>query len=265
VAASALAEVRALRAEVAEVRAQNERLAAAVKKQQAVLDRLVARSELPGAIQDAKLDGRAAMSERECVVAAAQAARGQVARGAAELAYLLETVGAPPAAGGAEEAAGGRLTAAAAKQREALIAGAAGFSCYSAADGGPGGAASVDLHYNHTTGRWGLALSLGRKYSQCQFSAGVDPATPLADWEALFARTPRVSIVFGGGQAELLVSEEPHRSLWIILTGKGGAPELAYRERRPARLLAQLRESFEAARAQGFPGRPRPVARVRQN
>jgi ribonuclease D len=76
-----------------------EAMQAMLEKQQAMLERLVARAELPGVIMDAKVDGRAAMSERDQVIAAAQAARGQVARGAAELAYLLETVGAPPLGG----------------------------------------------------------------------------------------------------------------------------------------------------------------------
>jgi ribosomal protein L37AE/L43A len=75
------AEVAALRAEVARLGAE--------------VERLVARSELPATILDKKLDGRAAMSEREQVISAAQAARGQAERGLTELAYLLETVGAP--------------------------------------------------------------------------------------------------------------------------------------------------------------------------
>jgi hypothetical protein len=88
-AALAVQEAARAKEETASLRAEVARLGSLV-------ERLVARAELPGVIQDKKLDGRAAMSERDQVIAAAQAARGQVEWGAAELAYLLETVGAAP-------------------------------------------------------------------------------------------------------------------------------------------------------------------------
>jgi hypothetical protein len=66
---------------------------AALIKQQEELDRAAARAELPAAIQDAKLDGRAAMTEREQVITAARVALRLAERNAAELAWLLEIVG----------------------------------------------------------------------------------------------------------------------------------------------------------------------------
>jgi hypothetical protein len=88
-------EVERAREETASLRTEVARLGA-------IVERLALRAELPGVIMDAKVDGRAAMSERDQVIAAAQAARGQVERGAAELEYLLETVGAPRLTNGNE-------------------------------------------------------------------------------------------------------------------------------------------------------------------